>query len=184
MTGSLPAADPAVAARVRQTILAQRGWRILRNAVFFVLVTIGMVCIVMWQRDSVGFQYWNDVGRKLADAMQTEFDRTDKPPMSILGLDPKVYQFAINRLGVNPSYDRKVLLRSPVVAAGTVVPSDFYLRGTGRELVLFDGRTFTPVWIPEAQFLREAETLGVLIRDRPPAAPGRAASQPDGKAVP
>ena len=38
---------------------------------------------------------------------------------------------------------------------------DLYLSESGRALVLFDGKKFSAVWMPEWQFRREAASLGV-----------------------
>src|SRR5206468_1887058 len=98
-----PAADAAIAERVRLRTMAQRKRRILFNLLAILLITAGMFYVVLWQRDDQAVKNIAEISDRVAGELRNEFDRTMRLPTSVPNLGPN-YKNVAARYRFNTVY--------------------------------------------------------------------------------
>lgn len=177
-----PAAE-SVADRAAERLRARRRWRVWINVAVFVLVTVGMLFLLLVQRDSQAQRGIAECHAKLAVARE-EFQKlwhTAAPLPDALPL-PKAPPPAGAGATPRPANDDKILddrlhyfynrnyLRNywAGVAADRVVgvccceePHFLFLQADGRHVILFDGQQYELRWMTESEFRQRAAALSL-----------------------
>lgn len=162
MTGeqTAPQTSQQIAQRVRARTLAERKRRILRNAVLFVIITLGMIYIALRQRDAQAVRNITEIGRLMAADMQRVFDQEKRLPDRAPNLGPQFRAIA-SRFVFNPFYGELSRSIKPVAALYSTGPISLFLNPPGRVVVLFDGKNFRAEWIPETDFHNRRAAWGL-----------------------
>jgi len=159
----MPIGEGAVTARVRERILSQRKRRIGRLLLLVTAVSIGMVFVAMASRDSQTQRNEARLSGRIAQALQESLDKSGSPPRAFPDFGPshremgKLYEFNV----LYPDMAR-ASTRVGVCAPRSRVP--FYLRGSGRYIVTFDGKKFGTAWLTDEALRAERTTLGFSTR--------------------
>lgn len=156
--------DVHVAERVRARVIAQRKRRILINLGVFVLVTLGMVYVVLLQRDDQAVRNINDLGARIAAALQSEWNASAALPIQFPDLGPET-RAARGRFVFNARYVEQLRARTPVVVCMTPRVR-LYLRSDGHSIVLFDGDRYTATWMTTDAFRAKADALGIIVDEQ------------------
>lgn len=157
-------AAPVAAERVTLRRFNERKRRVWRNVALFVLATTAMVVLSMAHRDS---QYVRTCQANFQSAVEALKAERGQHGLPLFLPFPKAGRSLRNHYRYAPqNVDRLGLVRS-VVIWYCRRPHDFFLRTSGRHVVLYDGDALTLRWLSESEFQeRLAETQPDL-----PAAP-------------
>lgn len=164
MTGTAsnsPPIDASVAEKVRRRTMVQRRRRVLLHLAAFIAVSIGMLYVVLWQRDDHAMRSITDISRAAAAAMQKQFDQSGVPPAEFPDLG-KQYSRAAARYVMNIAYAQQLSRHKQVVVLVTARVHRF-LAADGHSLVLFDGREFTERWLTVDELRANASEWGVAL---------------------
>jgi uncharacterized Zn finger protein (UPF0148 family) len=157
-----PQTQADVARRVRERTLVERKRRIWRNAMFFVIVTIAMLYVALAERDRQAVRNATDIGRRLATALQQDFDQQGRLPNRVPDLGQQ-YRLALTQFMTNPIYTSQYPTLDPVAVMFTKQPVSLYFRPPGRVVVLLERKTFRSEWLDEAAFHERRSALGLGV---------------------
>lgn len=157
-----PQTQADVARRVRERTLAERKRRIWRNALFFVAVTIAMLYIALAERDRQAVRNAADTGRRLAAALQQDFDQQGRLPSRVPDLGER-YRLALAQFMTNSIYTSQYPTLNPVAVMFSKQPVTLYFRPPGRIVVLLEKKAFRSEWLDESVFRERRAALGLGV---------------------
>ncbi len=141
-----------------RTMLSRRR-RFWRSVFTFVIATTVMVLLVLANRDAQQFRRINQEARAIAEALQAKAAETGDLPLLMPNL-PSPYGEAAKRYYFNMYYVEQQRWSRPAGVCCSKKPWDFFLRSSGRVVVLYDGDKFVAQWMPEDEFHKLADKLG------------------------
>ncbi len=145
-----------VADRVSARTRSIRKRRVIRSLLLFVLSVTVMCLLVIATRDSQARRAAESEARTFASVLQEQYQKTGRPAT----FAPEGAGRAGDRYAFNPFYPELLATHGSV---GVIAPSEplrLFLGGTGRYVVIFDGRMYTSRWMSESEFQRQSGQLG------------------------
>jgi len=162
-----PPESSASIERVRARLLRERHRRLARQIALVTLVSVGMIVVVLINRDRQAMKRSARLAHQVAAAFQEEMERSGRLPPRIPSIDSQTDEVVRQRYLFNLFYPTQVDTQSVVGVCGPKDALQLYLRAAGRHVVLYDDGRFRAQWMPEAELRRRARSLGLesLLRE-------------------
>lgn len=147
----------------RRTSLSRR-WRLIRQMLIYLAVTLAMLAAAIANRDTQAVRNAEQRAQRIAAAMQDEFTQMNMPPLHLPALEPSS-GVAPSNYYFNFAYPRAQRLGGAVGVTCAREPLHLFLRPNGRYVVLFDGSRYTVEWFEQERFAELAPQWGMGAPD-------------------
>ena len=156
-----PITDFALAQRARASTLARRRKRLAWRIILFTIITAAMIFVAVINRDTMELRDQRRIAQRIAEAYERKTAERGSPPLTFpYDAVPEDDELPFDLFYPNIFYAAQASESSPSGVCCLKKPVNFYVRTTGRTVVLYDGAHFDAQWMTEDDFRKKAQALG------------------------